>query len=734
MVLGTLLYHCPPLLAQRVGAPTEKEISIEAVIQESEAGFHRLRGRAVIETTEMIIRADEIDYDEKKGYAEARGNVKFDHFAGGEHIEADKVEYFLESQTGRYYNVRGSAPAKIESRPGILTTTNPFSFEGKWAERVKDRYILHDGFVTNCKLPKPWWKLTGSEFDIVPGKRAIARRSVFSVRRVPLFYTPMFYKSLERAPRKSGFLTPNIGNSNRRGKMYGAGYYWAINRSYDLTYRTQLFTQRGFAHHLDFRGKPNATTDYNFVLYGVNDRGQLVDGVRGTPASGYILSFIGKSDLKGGWLARADVNYLSSFRFRQAFTESFYEVISSEVHTSANLSKYWETYSFDVVAYRVENFLNADDKVSLRRLPSAEFRSRDRQVSDKALPVWVSFESSAAFVRRNELDNPTRSFVDRFDFEPQVLTALRWKDIHLIPSFSIRETHYGSSLDAERRVTGRGVWRSSREFGADLILPSVARVYAGKRKHVIEPRAYYRYVAGINNFHEFIRFDESELLSNTNEVEVSLTNRLFTKQKDGRVEETLSWSLAHRRFFDPTFGGALLEGRRNVLLSSATLTGYSFLDAARRYSPISSVVRARALAATTVEWRADYDPKRGGISNSTLSLDRRFGSQVFASVGHNQVHSHPILTPSANQLTTSLGYGQENVKGFSARAYLLYDYRMGLLQHTTTQLSFNTDCCGYSVQYRRFSIGARNENQFRIAFAVANIGSFGTLRRQERMF
>jgi LPS-assembly protein len=516
--------------------------------------------------------------------------------------------------------------------------------------------------------------------------------------------------------------------------MVGGGYYWAINRSHDLTYRAQLFTQRGLAHHVDFRGKPNQTTDFNFILYGVKDRGLLIDGFRRPPDSGYILGFLGRSDLKHGWIARADVNYLSSFRFRQAFTESFYEVISSEVHTSANLSKYWETYSLDIVAYRVENFLNADDKVSLRRIPSIEFRSRDRQIYDKVLPVWVSLNSSGSFVRRRELNNATREFVDRIDAEPRVTTALRWKEIHLIPSFSIRETHYGSSRDNSGRITGVGALRSSREFGADLILPSLARIYAGKRKHVIEPRATYRYVNGIDNFHRYIRFDETELLSNTNEVEVSLTNRLFTKEKDGRVDETLSWTLAHRRFFDPTFGGALIEGQRNVLLSSAGLTGYTFLDAARRYSPVVSVLRARAFAGTTFEWRADYDPARGQISNSTLSLDRRFSNDVFLSLGHNQVHSHPILTPSANQITSSLGYGRENVKGFSARAYLLYDYRIRVLQHTTTQLSYNTDCCGYSVQYRRFSIGNRNENQFRVAFAIANIGSFGTLRRQERMF
>jgi LPS-assembly protein len=38
------------------------------------------------------------------------------------------------------------------------------------------------------------------------------------------------------------------------------------------------------------------------------------------------------------------------------------------------------------------------------------------------------------------------------------------------------------------------------------------------------------------------------------------------------------------------------------------------------------------------------------------------------------------------------------------------------------------------VQYRRFGFATRNENQFRVAFAIANIGSFGTLKKQERLF
>jgi LPS-assembly protein len=134
-----------------------------------------------------------------------------------------------------------------------------------------------------------------------------------------------------------------------------------------------------------------------------------------------------------------------------------------------------------------------------------------------------------------------------------------------------------------------------------------------------------------------------------------------------------------------------------------------------------------------VEWRADYDPLRGYMVNSGFSADGRV-SDVFISLGHNQVRLPRYLSPSANQFRGLVGLGKENRRGWSAAFTAVYDYRERVLQFAMTQVTYNTDCCGYSVQYRRFSFGTRNENQFRIAFAVANVGSFGTLKRQERIF
>jgi LPS-assembly protein len=211
-----------------------------------------------------------------------------------------------------------------------------------------------------------------------------------------------------------------------------------------------------------------------------------------------------------------------------------------------------------------------------------------------------------------------------------------------------------------------------------------------------------------------------------------LTNRIYAKRGDS-VQEIFTWQLWQKRFFDPTFGGALIPGQSNVVLSTAELTPYAFLVDPRSSSPVVSVIRMSPVGGLGAEWRADYDHRRGEIVNSTISVDYRW-THYFLSVGHNQVHTDPLLNTPANQFRFRAGLGDLNHRGWNAGVDGIYDYRKQVLQYATVQVTYNTDCCGLSVQWRRFNIGLRNENQFRIAFAVSNIGSFGTLRRQDRIF
>jgi len=123
-----------------------------------------------------------------------------------------------EEQKGKFYNVRGESMPKTVVRRGILTGNSPFHFEGKWAERIGDKYLLYDGWITNCKIPGPWWKLRGPKFDIIPEDRALAYRSRFLLRKVPIFYTPYFYHSLAKR-RAQRIYAANLVAHSQRGPM-----------------------------------------------------------------------------------------------------------------------------------------------------------------------------------------------------------------------------------------------------------------------------------------------------------------------------------------------------------------------------------------------------------------------------------------------------------------------------------------------------------------------------------
>ena len=183
-----------------------------------------------------------------------------------------------------------------------------------------------------------------------------------------------------------------------------------------------------------------------------------------------------------------------------------------------------------MITERNEEFEDVDPthKIVIRKLPEVEFLSRDRQIVGGALPVWFSLESSAGFMDRTQPDFQTRKFVSRLDLYPQLTTAIHLAGFSLIPSFAVRETDYGSSIQ-NGALSGVNLLRSAREVHVELIPPALEKIYQSpkwlggdKVKHVIEPRVEYSFVNGINDFNRIIRFDENDLYSNTNQVTLSI--------------------------------------------------------------------------------------------------------------------------------------------------------------------------------------------------------------------
>jgi LPS-assembly protein len=770
----------PPPLPDRKTLPQNVWIP-QSDFSASDGKHDHLWGHAVIENNTLLIKADDIEYDEETGTLTARGNVYFHQFDRNEQLWCDEVEYDTDTGFGRFYgNVRGESMPKVVVRKGVLTGNSPFHFEGEWAERLGDptydyKYILHDGWITNCVMPNPWWRMKGPKFDIIPYERAIAYKSTFFLKKFPVMIFPMpFYHSLKKQERKSGFLFPNIVPRSQRGPMIGLGYYWAINRSYDLTYRFQDYNTNALGSHVDFRGKPTATSDFDFIAMGVYDMGGQPGS--GTPAQRYTgdnIYFTGKADLGNGWMANSLVNYVSSFRFKQEWSESYNDAIGAEIHALAFVKKDFSYYTFEVEGSRVENFQNEElqitnpngsfsylrDAVLIHKLPESNFDGRNKRIKKK-WPIWFSFDSSAGLYYRSEplfegttttqINNfETKQFTPRLRFAPRISSVVHWLGIDFTPSLGLDETFYGESQVVTYNSTydqlfynvrNASIIRSAHDFTLDIKPPSLERVFnkktifGDKLKHVIEPRITYKYLSGIGaDFNRFIRFDENDLLANTNEVTLSLTNRIYAKRGD-TVQEIFTWELMQKRYFNPTFGGALLAGQRNVLDATADVTAYSFLLGPRTYSPVASIIRANPVGGITFQWMADYDPLYHRIVDTSVDVGYTFKKNWHANFGDNEVHSNPLLTPYANQYHFTLGLGNAQRRGWNAAGTVAYDVREQKLLYEEAQVTFNTDCCGFSAQYRRINVGLRDETQLFISFAIANVGTFGTLRKQDTLF
>ena len=718
-------------------------VEIRAHSQSREGPLRRASGDVELTYGNIVLTANELRFDEGSGEIAATGNVHYRTLDGEQDLRAERLAYNLQSELGTFYEARGRASSASQGGPRLLSTDNPFQFEARIAHKAGEHYTIHDGRVTNCNPSSPWWTLRSSRADVVPGRSAVVRNGVLRLRGVPLLYVPYFRKSLKRMPRQSGFLTPTIGNSSRFGRILGQSYYWAINRSFDATFGGTLYTSRGFATNASLRGRPTRNSTFDAVFFDVRDRGRELDDGSRLKQGGNSFSMKGQTLFGKGWRGVADLHYLSSLEFRQAFTQTYEEAVFSQIRSIGFVSKNFSSFSFNTSLLRNQHFQSVarHNSVVIRKLPGIEFNSRERRIGPKRAPLWFSFDSSLDLISRTQRSYQTRRFVQRAMFFPRVSTRLSAKGFTVTPTLGARAVAYGQRRTPGGLV-GKNLYRRTGEIAVDVATPAVERVFRGPKwlgdrvKHVIEPRLRYRYTRGVEDFDSAIRFDARDLVHNTNEAEISVTNRLYAKNdSSGRVREVASLEVWQRRYFEPEFGGAIVPGSRNVLQSTLDFSAFAFLSEARRYSPVATSLKLYPGRRWSLRWRNDYDPLRGRLVNTTADASVQVSQSIHVMAGNRAVRLPGTITPPSNQLLTGVRYGDYNRRGWNASLHNVYDFRQGVILYSISQLTYNTDCCGFSVELRRLSIGnARSDNQFRISLAIANVGSFGTLRPAERLF
>lgn len=763
-----------------------EDVTISAVSQEKDGTLITLHGKVEIHDGAYVFQADKATYNTETREVIADGNVILDGSINDEHLQATHANYNFRTETGRFENVRGTIGMRASKTRAILTSSNPFILRGRVVQRTSpDHYLVYDGKVTTCQLPHPKWEFHARKVKVDVGGNAQIFYSDFRLMGIPIFYFPFATHPVERV-RQSGLGIPDVGTSSTKGKIIGETGYWAINRSMDLEGGAQYFSLRGWAPRAEFRARPTEDSFIDLNYTAVFDRGF---GPQNMNQGGQEVRLQAESMFPHNFRAVANADFLTSYVYRLAFNEVFTLAVNSEVKSQGFLSNTTNGFFNNILTERYQNFesTTAGDVVTILHAPTFESSTVDRKI--KKSPFYWSYDVAAGGLYRSEPSFQTAPLVGRFDLNPRVSLPLLFHDWSIRPELSLRDTIYTQQLvptGNTRLATTNDINRKSLEGSVEIRPPAVARVFdreflGRKWKHVIEPRASYNFVTGVNNFSHILRFDDRDILSDTNEVEYGVVNRLYAKRTSAEpedcgpagmpglvvgaqapqsripweqksatttcetgpeVREVVTWELVQKYYIDPTFGGALVPGTRNVFSATADLTGIAFLTDPRRLSPLVSRLRVQTSSRTDVEWDLDYDVKKGRINASTAILNYRFG--LFTLGGGDAFLQTPGDTLLAaltqqpqrfDQYRLLLGYGHANKRGFTGAANIGFDAHLNFLQYASAQTEYNWDCCGMNVEYRRFALGSvRNENQFRFTFTLANISAIGNLKRQDRLF
>lgn len=204
----------------------------DLLIRDDKSEILTARGDVEARYQGRTLRADEVVYDTKAGVINAKGHVQL--------INGDGTAQFADEMTLDKDLKAGFAlgfSARMDKNIKIAAVSA--------VRRNENIQELNKAIYTPCEVcaekPTPTWSVAADrvvqdkERQLVYYKNAVIR-----LWGAPLMYLPVFWHPDPQATRSSGFLTPKLGASKRRGMSYQQPYLQVISPSQDIIISPQI--------------------------------------------------------------------------------------------------------------------------------------------------------------------------------------------------------------------------------------------------------------------------------------------------------------------------------------------------------------------------------------------------------------------------------------------------------------------------------------------------------------
>ncbi|WP_304170111.1 LPS-assembly protein LptD [Phenylobacterium aquaticum] len=268
-----------PAGAVSVDGLKDGELYLEAdlVIRNDKTKMTTAKGEVEVRYEARTLRADELVYDEGRGVMTAKGHVQIINPDGSVEF-ADQIVLDDAMKAGAAEGFSARMPGNIKMAGASAVRRN-----GQVNELNRAIYTPCDICAKDGSPKTPTWSIRADKVVQDHEHQLVYyRNAVIQIFGAPVLYLPVFWHADPQAVRKSGFLEPRFGASNRRGLSYEQPYLQVLSDSSDLTISPQINTKVnpfinahyrkrfysgaldarfGYTHDFDYDGKGHAFGD-----------------------------------------------------------------------------------------------------------------------------------------------------------------------------------------------------------------------------------------------------------------------------------------------------------------------------------------------------------------------------------------------------------------------------------------------------------------------------------------
>jgi len=412
---------------------------------------------------DTAVKADQATYYVIDDLIEASGHVKMMRF--GDLYTGDELKLKMDTGTGYMLD-----PTYHLASNNAQGQAKRIDFEGD------DHAKVIDGSYSTCEGPDPDWYLKSSTMDIDRGRdTGSASHAVLYFDDWPILWAPEMPFPLSDA-RKSGFLAPTVGGSNRGGLDIETPYYFNIAPNRDLTLFPNFITQRGVQIGADMR--------YLEPTFNGETKLEILPHDAATGTDRWAISSVQNTVLAPGLTFNWNLNAASDDNYPNDFTRTITTAAQRLLGRGVDLTyaqPFWYA-SLRATGYQVLQDPLAPITQPYDRLPQFLFHAGRQDVGGFD---WSTDFEAVRFWQPDMVEG------DRYTFTPSLAYPMIAPGGFLTPKLSFNLTKY--DLQDQAQGTPGQFTRSVPTFSLDsgLIFERDTELFGRDFTQTLEPRLFY---------------------------------------------------------------------------------------------------------------------------------------------------------------------------------------------------------------------------------------------------